>query len=138
MAGLHDLGGGSGRVLVAVHQGQQLAMLEREAHVGAGERGEAGPGVGFRLLDRAFESGGEAQETGLRECVEQRLTVPEVLAGCGVTDPGLTSELPEGESVDTVLLERALGAREQHLAKTPVVVGLFGDGHAASLAKCCH
>jgi hypothetical protein len=64
-----------------------------EAHVGAGQSGQAGLEVLASALDRLPQLAPETLEAVLREGVEQRLLVREVAPRRGVADDGLAREV---------------------------------------------
>ena len=97
-------------------------MAGGEAHVGAGQRGQAGVEVGAGAVDRRAQLASEALEAVLREGVEQRLLVGEVAARGGVADPGLAREVAQRELREAALAQRPLGARQQLGAQVAVVV----------------
>ena len=103
-------------------------MAGGEAHVGAGQRGQARLEVLAGALDRRAQLAPEALEAVLREGVEQRLLVGEVAAGGGVADADLAREVAQGELREAALAQRPLGAREQLGAQVAVVVRALGGG----------
>jgi hypothetical protein len=102
-----------------------------EAHVGAGQRGQAGLEVLAGALDRRAQLASEALEAVLREGVEERLLVGEVAAGGSVADADLARQIAQGELREAALAQRPLGAREQLGAQVAVVVRALGGRRLA-------
>ena len=92
--------------------------------------------VAYRAVGSGSYLGTQAAPSGLRERIEQGLTVREVTPWRGVADAGLASELAQRQRFEPVLAERPLGLCEQRRAEIAVVVGTIGHGPEDS-TKCC-
>ena len=141
----HAAGGFHGRAqgwsahveaLAAEHQQEEAGIGAREGDVAAADGGHA-LGRRIAVADIGLHVGDEPLEAHGGELAQQARQVAEVVLGGGMRYAGLAGCRPQGETLDALALQDALGGLQHRLLERAVMVGGRAPGLAHPARRLC-